>query len=119
MAMFKVFYLIAGLVCVGLGVVGIALPLLPTVPFLILAAFCFARSTSRLEARLLNHPHYGPQIRLWRERGAISRMGKRAATIAFAASIALSFALLRWPWPLGSVATAAIFGTWIWRRPER
>lgn len=113
------FYLIAGLLSTSAGLIGIALPLLPTVPFLILAAFCFTRSSPRLEAKLLNHPRYGPHIRLWRERGAISRKGKWAATIAFAVSIALAFAFIRWPWPLASVAAAAIFGTWIWRRPGR
>ena len=116
--MVRPLYFTVGLLSVMLGVIGIALPLMPTVPFLVLAAFCFARSNPRLEARLLDHPHYGPHIRLWRERGAISRTGKWAATIAFAASIIFSFSLLSWPWPLASVAVAAIFGTWIWRRPE-
>lgn len=102
-------YLTAGLICVGLGIVGIALPLLPTVPFLNLAAFCFARSSPKLEARLLNHPHYGPHIRLWRECGAISRMGKWAATIGFAGSMALTFFLLPLPWPFVSLAVALSF----------
>ena len=118
MTMARSLYHIAGFLCAGLGVIGIAVPLLPTVPFLILAAFCFARSSPRFEAKLLDHPHYGPYIRLWRERGAISRKGKWAATFAFAATIALSFGLLSWPWPLVSMAAALTAGTWIWWRPE-
>ena len=64
-------YLYAGLLAVALGTVGIVLPLLPTVPFMILAAFCFARSSPALEARLLNHPKFGPHLVAWREKGAI------------------------------------------------
>jgi uncharacterized protein len=112
------FYLIAGFASLGLGILGALLPLLPTVPFVILAAFCFARSSPRLEAKLIAHPVFGPHILLWRERRAISRHGKRAALIAFAISIALALAFIRFPWSLVPVAAAAITGTWLWRRPE-
>ena len=111
-------YLIAGFVSLGLAVLGAALPLLPTVPFVILAAFCFARSSPALEARLLEHRHFGPSIRLWRERRAISRRGKRAALAAFAFSIAFALVFVPLPWSLVPVAAAAITGSWIWRRPE-
>lgn len=116
--MLKPVYLVAGLLSVALGIVGIALPLLPTVPFFILAAYFFARSNRKLEGWLVEHPRYGPHIRLWRERGAISRKGKRAAILAFALSIVLSLWLAPWPWPLATIAAALISGTWIWRRPE-
>ena len=112
------FYLAAGLVAMALGIIGIPVPLLPTVPFFILAAFFFARSSPRLEARLLDHPSYGLHIRRWRERGAISRKAKQAATIAFAFSIVLSLWLAPWPWPAVTIAAALASGTWIWRRPE-
>ncbi|MGF7168666.1 hypothetical protein FHS91_000321 [Sphingobium xanthum] len=112
------FYLAAGLVAMALGIIGIPVPLLPTVPFFILAAFFFARSSPRLEARLLDHRRYGPHIRRWREHGAISRKAKQAATIAFAVSIALSLWLAPWPWPAVTIAAALVSGTWIWCRPE-
>ena len=111
-------YLFAGFLSIGLGAIGAVLPLLPTVPFMILAAFCFARSSPRLEAKLLNHRHFGPHIRRWRERGAISRRGKQAATGAFAVSILLAAFLSPWPWALIPVAAALIGGGWIWTRPE-
>ena len=79
-------FLAAGMASVALGAVGAVLPVLPTVPFLILAAFCFARSNPEWEMRLLEHPRWGPHIRDWRERGAISRRAKRMAAVALAAS---------------------------------
>lgn len=115
----KPVYFAGGVISVALGLAGIPLPLLPTVPFFILAAFCFARSSPALEQRLLDHPRFGPSIRLWRERGAISRRGKRASALAFAISVAISFWLAPWPWPLASLAAALTFGSWIWSRPER
>ncbi|MCK4593628.1 YbaN family protein [bacterium] len=61
----------AGSVSLGLGVLGIFLPVLPTTPFLLLAAFCYARSSQRLYDWLLNTRHLGPYIRTWREKKAI------------------------------------------------
>jgi uncharacterized membrane protein YbaN (DUF454 family) len=116
--MLKPLYFTAGALAVLLGIIGIALPLLPTVPFFILAAFCFARSSPALERKLLASPRFGPAIRSWRTRGAISRRGKRAALCAFGFSIALSLVLAPGPWPLATIGAALVFGTWIWRRPE-
>ena len=114
----RTLYLTCGFVALGLGAVGVILPLLPTVPFMILAAFCFARSSPALEARLLNHRHFGIHIRRWRERGAISRRGKQAALVAFAASAVMGMILTPLPWALIPVAVALIGGRWIWTRPE-
>jgi len=111
-------YLCAGLLALALGAVGIALPLLPTVPFMILAAFCFARSSPALEARLLDHPKFGPHLVAWREKGAISRRGKWSATIAFGVSIAIGFAALALPWSLLPVGAAVLCLGWIWLKPE-
>lgn len=102
----------------ALGSVGIFVPLLPTVPLYILAAFCFARSSPRLEARLMNHPRYGPHLVAWREKGVVSRRAKLSATAAFAASIAVGFLMLSLPWSLIPAVVAIICGSWLWRRPE-
>lgn len=115
----RALYLAAGLLSMALGALGAFLPLLPTVPFMILAAFCFARSSPALEARLTGHPLFGPHIRRWRDHGAISRRGKKAATAAFLFSALLALALMRLPWSLLPTAAALIGGTWIWTRPER
>lgn len=78
-----------GLFCLGLGIVGAFLPLMPTTIFLILAVGCFARSSPRLEAWLLNHPRFGPSLRQWREQRAVPLIGKVGAvagmTIGFVA----------------------------------
>ncbi len=108
----------AGWTSVGLGAIGVALPIMPTVPFLILAAFCFSKSSPALERRLLDHRHFGPAIRGWRERGAIGRKGKWAATGAFAASIVFGALTLGWPWVLIPPGIAVICLVWLWTRPE-
>ncbi|MEH6660415.1 MAG: YbaN family protein [Parasphingorhabdus sp.] len=72
----RMFWLLLGLLLLGVGFVGVFLPLLPTVDFLILALACFARSSPRLEAWLLNHPRFGPGLRAWREERAISRKAR-------------------------------------------
>lgn len=116
--MIRAGYLIAGFVSLALAAIGVALPILPTVPFVILAAFCFARSSPILERRLMDHPVFGPHIRAWRTRGAISRKGKTAAAFAFAFSALLGFLLLDPPWSLVPAAAALVGGFWVLSRPS-
>jgi uncharacterized membrane protein YbaN (DUF454 family) len=68
-----------GWIMVGIGIAGIFLPLLPTTPFLLLAAWLFARSSPRLEQWLFDHPLFGRPLRDWREDGSISRGAKICA----------------------------------------
>ena len=112
------FFFVGGWLSLALGAIGAFLPLLPTVPFVILAAFCFARSSPRLEAWLLTHPQFGHHIVAWREKGAISRKGKIAASVAFAFSIVLAAIFSPWPWVMLPVVAAVATGSWIWTRPE-
>jgi len=114
----RLVYLGLGLASVALGAAGIVLPLLPTVPFMLLAAFFFARSSPRLEAWIVGHPRFGPHIAAWRERGAISPAGKIAALAAFALSAALGLVLLPFPWLLAPIAAALAGGSWIATRPD-
>lgn len=72
-------YLSLGLLCVILGIIGAILPLMPTTIFLIIAAYCFGRSSERLQSWLHRHPRFGPPILDWEREGAISRKGKVAA----------------------------------------
>ncbi|MCB2085034.1 MAG: YbaN family protein [Sphingomonadaceae bacterium] len=111
-------YLAAGLFFVALGAIGAALPIMPTVPFLLLAVFCFARSNPDWERRILDHPHWGPQVRNWTERRAISRRAKVMAIGAMATGAIVTWFTLGHPWVWVSVAILAISGSWIWTRNE-
>lgn len=82
-----------GLLCVALAMVGVVLPLLPTVPFLLLAAFCFARSSERLHHWLLTHRTFGPLIDDWNTYGVIRPRAKRLATLSIAAVFGISLAM--------------------------
>ncbi|MDD0851932.1 YbaN family protein [Halobacteriovorax sp. GB3] len=73
-------FLALGWICIVLAVIGIFLPLLPTTPFLILAAFLFSKGSERLHAWLLNQKTFGPIIRDWHERGAIKPKAKILST---------------------------------------
>ena len=108
-----------GAVALALGVVGIVTPLLPTVPFLLLAAFCFARSSGKLHRLLLTHPKLGPPIRDWQQSGAINPKAKRMATLSIGVAFAVSVLLGLRPWVLAMqalVLAAVLF--FIWRRPD-
>ncbi|CFX57547.1 conserved membrane protein of unknown function [Candidatus Filomicrobium marinum] len=116
----RVGFLALGYFFVGLGFVGAFLPVLPTVPFLILAVACFARSSPRLEMRLMTHPRFGPPLMRWRERGAIPRRTKIVACSCMAASYAVFWFGAR-PSPLiaGLVAALMLTGAvYVVSRPE-
>jgi len=86
-------WLLSGWVSLSLGVVGIVLPLLPTTPFVLVAVYCFGRSSDRLHSWLINHPIFGPLIENWRRHRAIARSAKIAATIGCAIVFAISLIL--------------------------
>ena len=86
-------WLLLGLLSLALGAIGAFLPLLPTVPFLLLSAFFFARSSDRLHDWLIGHPFFGPPIIRWRERGSISRKAKLAATVSVVIAFGISLQL--------------------------
>ena len=86
-------WLMCGMTALGLGLIGVVLPLLPTVPFMLLAAFCFARSSERMHAWLIEHRVFGPMIEDWNRSGAIRPSAKRWATVSIAAVFGLSLYL--------------------------
>lgn len=103
----------------GLGLVGIVLPGLPTVPFVLLAAYAAARGSRRLHAWLVGHPRFGALVRDWEREGAVSRRTKWLATGMMAACAALLFLAAPHAWmaAAGSVAMLVV-AAWLWRRPE-
>ena len=114
----RLVWLILGAAALVLAAAGAVLPLLPTVPFLLLAAFCFGRGHPPFEQWLLDHPRLGPPIVAWRERGAISRRGKSAALAAFGVSAGIGLVVAPLPWCLAPLAAALAGGRWVWTRPE-
>jgi uncharacterized membrane protein YbaN (DUF454 family) len=103
----------------GLGLVGVVLPGLPTVPFVLLSAFAAARGSERLHRWLLAHRVFGPMILDWQAHGAVSRRAKRLATLAMTACGLVMYWTAPRPWmALLGIACMAAVATWLWRRPE-
>ncbi|MGR4066379.1 YbaN family protein [Halomonas sp. LR3S48] len=105
--------------CIGLGAVGAVLPLLPTTPFLLLAAWAAPKGSPRLARWLWQHPRLGPILQAWQLQRAVPRHAKRMAAIL----LALSWLILWVSGASGYVlgATAAIFccvAAFVWTRPD-
>jgi len=89
----RLFWFIIGGSSLGLGTLGIFLPLLPTVPFYLLAAFGFSKSSTKMHNWLLNHKVIGPEIRNWNENRIINRRAKLMSSAGMIGSFALALAL--------------------------
>lgn len=85
-------YAVLAYVSVALGLLGVLLPGLPTVPFLLLGAWAASRGSKRVHDWLHQHPQFGPAIREWREQRAVSTRSKVAAV----ALLATSWGILYW-----------------------
>jgi len=83
-------WLLLGWTCVALGFAGVVLPILPTTPFLILAAFAFSKSSPRLRQWLVDHNIFGGPIRDWEDGGAIRPRYKVVACTAMALVLLIS-----------------------------
>ncbi|WP_240783918.1 YbaN family protein [Tabrizicola caldifontis] len=115
----QLFRVLLGGVFMVLGLVGLPLPVVPTTPFVLLAAGCFTRSSPRLHGWLAAHPVFGPPLRNWEENGAISRPAKRLAVVSIAAVLAASVLLwLSWPWLLAQGALIAVGCGFVLTRPD-
>ena len=97
--LFRWMIFIAGWICVGLGALGVVLPVLPTTPFMLLAAFCFARTSPRFHRWLLSSKVFGPLIDNWQRERSIEKRSKRTALLVVANTFAVSIAVVD-PWPL-------------------
>ena len=109
----RFFWLLAGLAAVAIGAVGVVLPLLPTTPFLLVAAFAFARSSDRLNSWLREHRAFGPLIDNWHRDGSIGRETKRTAIIVIFVTPVITWLLDAPLWILACqivvLSAAAIF----------
>lgn len=110
---------ILGFFFVGLGAIGAVLPVLPTTPFLLLAAACFARSSPRFYAWLLANPVFGPLIRDWRQHRTIPKRAKVTAILMILIVGSSSVAALPHPmgrWVLALTLLALVL--WLSRVPS-
>lgn len=114
----RALYRVLGYFGVALGAIGAFLPIMPTVPFLLLAVYFFARSSPELEKKILDHPHWGPQVKDWRDRRAISRRAKTLAIGAMATGAVFTYFTLGAPYYWISIAILVIAGSWIATRNE-
>ena len=114
----RVLWASAGALALAAGLVGIFLPVLPTTPFVLLAAFCFSRGSARVEAWLLAHRRFGPLIAGWRRHRAIPLRVKQLAWVTMAAGSLVAALVLppRWAWLPAACCAAVAF--WMWRLPS-
>jgi uncharacterized membrane protein YbaN (DUF454 family) len=117
----RLLYLSFGSLCFVLGVIGAFVPLLPTTPFMLLAAYCFSRSSEKLHRKLLDSKLFGPCIRDWERGGVISLKTKKVSTVTMLAL--MSYPLFFNPtlpiWIRCTVAAICCCSlTFIWTRPS-
>ena len=118
----RAIWLMAGLTCVGVGGVGVIVPGLPTTVFFIMAAWCFSRSSRRLEQWVLDLPRIGPMVRDYRAGLGMPKRAKIMAISSIALACGLSAGLLIDNLTVRLIVVAAgLFGIWWvgWRVPTR
>jgi uncharacterized membrane protein YbaN (DUF454 family) len=111
-------YAAIGFLFVVLAALGAVLPIVPTVPFLLVAVFCFARSNPAWEQKILDHPHWGSQVKDWRDRKAINRKAKYIAIMTLLVGTGFTWVTLGSPWVYLSISILIVCGSWIWTRNE-
>lgn len=113
-------YFSVGVTALFMGILGIFLPVLPTTPFILLAAGCFARSSGRFHGYLLGHRIAGPIIREWCEYRSVARQVKHWAYLVMSISFGSSILIVSSWWLKGMlILLAAILFLFIWRLPVR
>jgi uncharacterized protein len=107
-------------VSLALGIIGAFLPVMPTVPFVLLAAWAAAKGSPRLSHWLETHPRMGPYIRDWRQGGVVSRKAKWMATVMMSAG-GMTMGIFVRPWwvPAVAIGVMASVAAWLWQRPEK
>lgn len=116
----RAIFVVLGTVFLGLGAVGVVLPVLPTTPFVLLAAACYLRASERLHRWLVNSRTFGPTVVAWQEHGAIPPRAKAIAismvilTFGFSILVAIEPPLMR----AGLAALGIVLVVWLARRPS-
>jgi uncharacterized membrane protein YbaN (DUF454 family) len=97
-----------GFVMVALGMIGVLLPVMPTAPFLIVAAWAFSRSSERFHRWLYTHPHFGPPLLAWNRYGVIPVKAKILAVTGMYSSLILVILFFSTDWVLPAIHGAVI-----------
>ncbi|HET7793896.1 MAG TPA: YbaN family protein [Rhizobacter sp.] len=113
----RALWLLAGALCLLIGVIGIVVPLLPTTPLVLLAAFCFSRGSERWERWLLAHRHFGPMVRDWRAHRAVPLRAKQLATAMMAVSSIGTWFVVASPWRWAPGVCCLAVALWLWSLP--
>ena len=112
-------YQALGVACVGLAIAGAALPLLPSTPFVLLAAWAFAKSSPALHAKLRADPRFGPALQNWEDYGAISPRAKLMTIGTMAISLLVLVLTLKRPLAVWLTAgVMACSATFVLTRPS-
>lgn len=110
---------LAAVIALAVGVAGLAAPVLPTTPFLIVSAWAAGKGWPALERWLLAHRTFGPHIRNWRVRGAIPLKAKLLATLMMVGSgVLLQFSAAALWLKIAAPATMFMVAVWLWTRPD-
>lgn len=113
---------LVGTIALGLGLVGVVLPGLPTTPFILLAAACYARASPQLHQRMRDNAWIGPMLRGWEHHRSLSRRVKTIALTMMVVMIGVStWSLHARPWLQGVLVLTGLLGVWVvgWRIPTR
>lgn len=105
---------LAGSVSLVLGLIGVVVPGLPTTPFILLAAACYAKASPRLHAWLLNHRFTGPMLRDWEANRSLTRRTKTIAVVSMLVMVSFSIWSFRHRWIAQVVLVVlGVVGAWV------
>lgn len=107
----KILLIGAGWLSIALGVLGVVLPLLPTTPFILLAAACFAKSSPRFHNWLLSHRYLGPIVHQYQSGNGLPRRVRQRALIVLWATMALSMYIIGQWWAVALLGTIGAYAT--------
>lgn len=114
----RLLWLSAGGLSLLTGFIGLLLPLLPTVPFVLLAAFCFSKGSERCERWICEHRHFGPMVLNWRAHRAVPLRAKWIATVMMSISSVGALFIVPMPWGAVPGVCCAAVGAWMWTLPH-
>lgn len=115
----RALWIAAGALAFATGIVGIVLPLLPTTPFVILAACCFARGSQRWEDWLLRHRRFGPMLHSWRARRVIPWRAKLLAWVMMSIGAVWALWTVPDPWRWAPALISLAVAIWMARLPSQ